>query len=75
MTAHVLVDSTEATPARAEARVEHAAVVMELSGDWRLEEGSPRFDDVHDPSGAVRALGFEASALGAWDSSLLIFLL
>ncbi|HUH12238.1 MAG TPA: ABC transporter permease [Longimicrobiales bacterium] len=70
-----MVASSAPTAAHAEARKEGVGILIELSGDWRLEAAPPRFADVLDQSSEVRALGFEAGALGAWDSSLLIFLL
>lgn len=56
--------------------------VATLVGDWRLEDTTPRFDallasaiaDVSSPVSKVREIGFDASALGDWDSSLLVFL-
>lgn len=64
-----------AAPAQAQARVENDAVVIALSGDWRLDAGVPRFADVIDTTTTVRDLAFDTDALESWDSSLLIFLL
>jgi phospholipid/cholesterol/gamma-HCH transport system permease protein len=69
-------------PACAEVRFRAARFVAVLSGDWQLEQESPRFEPLVEAatsagaprSGAVRAVSFDASALGAWDSSLLVFL-
>lgn len=62
----------------AELRYEDGSLVIVLSGDWTLGHERPRFDALvaHNPSnpGTTRALTFDASALGTWDSSLLIFL-
>ena len=54
-----------------------------LTGEWMLEHATPRFDGLVEASsgadapgsGPVRTVGFDATGLGAWDSSLLIFLL
>jgi phospholipid/cholesterol/gamma-HCH transport system permease protein len=75
MASPVLLEGTDATRARAEVREDNGAAVIELSGEWQLEAASPRFADVLDLSSGTRAVGFDAGALGAWDSSLLIFLL
>ncbi len=53
-------------------------VVADLSGDWKLEEPTPRFDLLVEsrPGGAaVRSVEFDTASLGGWDSSLLTFLL
>jgi phospholipid/cholesterol/gamma-HCH transport system permease protein len=58
-------------------------LIAALSGDWLLEHGTPRFEDVADAflaadqpaGGKVRAVGFDTAELATWDSSLLIFLL
>ena len=57
-------------------------MVAVLSGEWNLERPAPRFLQLMesalsvDPTGArkVRVVNVDASALGTWDSSLLIFL-
>ena len=49
------------------------ALVAVLSGDWKLERAPPRFAPPE--SQAARAVAFDATTLGTWDSSLLIFLL
>ena len=59
-------------------RQRNETLIADLSGDWTLEEQTPRFDVLVDsrPGGpAVRSVEFDASGLGAWDSSLLTFLL
>jgi phospholipid/cholesterol/gamma-HCH transport system permease protein len=58
-------------------RREGSTLVIELGGDWALERPTPRFerllgDGPGDP--AIRSIGFDAAALGTWDSSLLSFL-
>jgi phospholipid/cholesterol/gamma-HCH transport system permease protein len=63
-------------------RREGDSLVAVLSGDWSLERVAPRFTPVvesalaADPTagGAVRAFNVDATALGSWDSSVLIFL-
>ncbi|MBR9991202.1 MAG: ABC transporter permease [Gemmatimonadetes bacterium] len=52
-----------------------SAIVLALAGEWQLETAAPRFADVLDPSVKADAIGFDTDNLGAWDSSLLIFLL
>jgi phospholipid/cholesterol/gamma-HCH transport system permease protein len=74
MAAHLLVEGSGAPP-RAEARTEGAALVITLSGEWQLEATPPRSVDVLGPSAGATEVGFDATALGGWDSSLLIFLL
>ena len=52
-------------------------VIADLTGAWALERPPPRLDGlVRDlPDGpAVESLAFDATALGEWDSSLLLFL-
>lgn len=68
--------ATEA--AHAELRTDGDALVVVLSGDWSLEQAVPRFDTLigSGASGQAggRTLSFDGTGLGAWDSSLLIFL-
>jgi phospholipid/cholesterol/gamma-HCH transport system permease protein len=58
--------------------VEGDALVVSLQGEWSLERTQPRFGElVGDAQPAlpdIAALTFDATALGAWDSSLLVFL-
>jgi phospholipid/cholesterol/gamma-HCH transport system permease protein len=69
-------------PARAEIQHRDDSLVAVLGGDWRLEQDAPRFETLVEAAsaptgrddGAVRALAFDSSSLGDWDSSLLIFL-
>lgn len=59
-------------------RQDHATLVVGLSGDWELEQPTPPFEDLlngEDTEPRVRAVGFDTSELGEWDSSLLSFLL
>jgi len=68
--------------ASAELRRQGDQLVAELAGTWQLERATPRFAPLVEaalashagPEGAIRAVGFDDAALGAWDSSLLIFL-
>jgi phospholipid/cholesterol/gamma-HCH transport system permease protein len=74
--------TTEVAAALAEIRREDDSLVAVLSGEWNLERPAPRFAPLMesalsaDPPGArtVRVVNVDASALGTWDSSLLIFL-
>lgn len=53
-------------------------LVAALSGDWAMENPTPRFDRLIEDrptEGVVQTVGFDAKNLGAWDSSLLSFLL
>lgn len=65
--------------ALAELRVENDEAIVMLAGDWSLEAEQPRFDDLMTGApaqrGRIRVVEFDASALGTWDSSLLIFLM
>ena len=74
--------TTGAAAALAAIRREDDSLVVVLSGDWNLERPAPRFAPLMEsalsaePAGArkVRVVNVDASALGSWDSSLLIFL-
>ena len=65
-------------PPLATLRSEDGTLVTVLAGDWRLGNHSPHFDSLVTDEGpvaeATRSLTFDASQLGEWDSSLLIFL-
>ena len=53
-------------------------MVASLAGVWDLEQPIPRFDRIVEglqPGSAFDAIGFDTRGLGAWDSSLLVFLL
>ena len=59
-------------------RQDGSALLATLSGDWELERQAPRFDRLVEdrPGGpAFSSVGFDATELGSWDSSLLTFLL
>lgn len=67
------------TAGLAELHADAGTLVTVLTGDWSLEHETPRFDAVLAQSGDVaqheaRALTVNAEQLGAWDSSLLVFL-
>lgn len=60
-----------------ETRQEDDTLVVKLSGDWKLERPLPRFGELIDTrllQNGVNAVGFDATELGDWDSSLLTFL-
>jgi phospholipid/cholesterol/gamma-HCH transport system permease protein len=67
--------------ASATVRIADDQLITNLAGDWRLELGTPQFAPLitaalaadATPPTAARTLAFDSSALGAWDSSLLIF--
>ncbi|MCJ7630692.1 MAG: hypothetical protein MUO50_20130, partial [Longimicrobiales bacterium] len=63
---------------KVEIRQKDHTLIAGLAGDWELEHPTPRFDRLVDdqPHGLpVRAVEFDTTGLGAWDSSLLTFLL
>ena len=68
--------------ASATIRASDDVVVTALAGDWRLDDALPRCEPLmvaaltadRSPAGTVRTVSFDATALGTWDSSLLIFL-
>ncbi len=71
------VSATE--DAHAELRMEGDSLVVVLAGNWSLAHTQSRFEaliaqGVKGESG-VRTLSFDVRELGAWDSSLLIFLM
>jgi phospholipid/cholesterol/gamma-HCH transport system permease protein len=61
-----------------ELRMQDDALIVALMGDWSLERSQPRFDalvrEAQIDLANVRRLAFDADELGAWDTSLLIFL-
>ncbi len=75
-------DTGPLSDASADLRRHGTQVVAVLSGAWRLQRATPRFAPLiaaaltapAADTAAVRAVGFDGTALGAWDSSLLIFL-
>lgn len=65
------------TPDLAELRDTDGMLVVMLSDDWSLERVTPRFDAVMAAGASAheaRALALDATRLGTWDSSLLVFL-
>jgi phospholipid/cholesterol/gamma-HCH transport system permease protein len=69
-------------------RQDEDALTTVLSGDWNISEPVPRFDELFEENGSLAeranggpvaadaaSLGFDATSLGTWDSSLLTFLL
>jgi phospholipid/cholesterol/gamma-HCH transport system permease protein len=65
-------------PLHAMVRQDGNVLVLSLGGTWRLERPTPRFDrliEERTAGEAVRAIEFDATGLGEWDSSLLTFLL
>ena len=61
----------------AEVRWEEDTLIVELAGDWELYGVPPRFEDLVEWDSQVptlRALEFDATRLGSWDSSLLTFI-
>ena len=81
-----LIEASEdvtAGSARAEIRHNEHVLLLVLGGEWDLEEDVPRFEPLVRESIAASAarsrtlqvVAVDATALGRWDSSLLIFLL
>lgn len=52
------------------------AAVLHLSGDWSLRDGIPSIETVTERlgSGPPQRIGFDSSAMGHWDTALLVFL-
>ncbi len=73
-----LEPSQSMTSGLAELRTEDGVLVAAVSGDWSLEQAPPRFSALVAQLPAARAsattLSIDASGLGSWDSSLLVFL-
>jgi phospholipid/cholesterol/gamma-HCH transport system permease protein len=73
------------TTMSAELHRSDGTLIVELTGNWELTNAAPRFgrllpneapgqlDGAHEPP--ARAVDFDATSLGRWDSSLLTFLL
>jgi phospholipid/cholesterol/gamma-HCH transport system permease protein len=73
-----LATTSGAAPAEAGVSQRGSDLVVHVRGHWELERRTPRFDRLVEEwpdREAVRAVEFDASELGAWDSSLLTFLL
>jgi phospholipid/cholesterol/gamma-HCH transport system permease protein len=63
------------TEQNAEVRREGKVLVVGISGDWSLSRSIPRFSDLAEGDvDPPKAIEFDASGLGNWDSSLLVFL-
>src|SRR5690606_23158470 len=63
---------------RVETRRNDHTLIVELSGEWRMQSPLPRFDETVIGSAEIeniRAVRFDTSDLGEWDSSLLAFLI
>ncbi|MEX2471305.1 MAG: ABC transporter permease [Gemmatimonadota bacterium] len=61
---------------RVQVRREDDVLVLALAGDWELPHAPPRFGPLlerPEPT-PVRAVDFDVTALGRWDSSILTFL-
>ncbi len=65
--------SDSASPARAEATREGDTLVVRLGGDWRITAPRPAWNEVAGDAPAKR-VQLTADELGAWDSSLALFL-
>ncbi|WP_411280844.1 MlaE family ABC transporter permease [Gemmatimonas sp.] len=63
--------------ARAELRAEGDALVIVLAGDWSIEAPQPHFTELVSRAtvgrSTLRTVTFDATNLGVWDSTLLIF--
>jgi phospholipid/cholesterol/gamma-HCH transport system permease protein len=60
-----------------EVRQEAEALIVEISGDWKLSRSIPRLEDLLEkepPASEAHSVDFDATGLGSWDSSLLTFL-
>lgn len=70
------------TPATADLHWDARDLVVRLGGDWHVDQSIPRFEPLVQsarassdaPKGAVPRISFDITALGSWDSGLLIFL-
>jgi phospholipid/cholesterol/gamma-HCH transport system permease protein len=66
-----------AATARVVLHQEGPSLIAKLAGDWELERPTPSFDRLVEDlpvDGAAETIAFETTELGAWDSSLLVFL-
>lgn len=61
---------------RVAVRREGDVLVLALAGDWQLPDAPPRFGPLADRPKAIalRAVDFDVTGLGRWDSSILTFL-
>jgi len=63
------------TPARIDFGTEAGTVTVRVSGDWRLEGDAPATAEFGPKLSGAKRVAFDATGLGAWDSSLLSLLL
>lgn len=69
-------------PATADLHWDARNLVVSLGGDWHIDQTIPQFEPLvqaalasaEAPAKTAPSIGFDSSALGAWDSGLLIFL-
>jgi phospholipid/cholesterol/gamma-HCH transport system permease protein len=66
-----------ADPPQASGDLAAGVLTLSLRGSWELERPTPCFEHLAEdlPAGGIQAIEFDATGLGAWDSSLLTFLL
>jgi hypothetical protein len=72
------MSNPETIPARLTARLKEAGVLLvEIAGDWLDRSSLPGISAVEGEltGDSVKALEFDASALGRWDSALLVRIL
>jgi phospholipid/cholesterol/gamma-HCH transport system permease protein len=81
MNAAQMTRPTAPAPAQAELRRRGRTLVAILACTWSLDQGAPRFAPMIDASeadgvapGDANALAFDATSLGEWDSSVLVYL-
>jgi len=63
------------SPARIDFGAEAGTVTVRVTGDWRLEGDTPSSADLGAKLSGAKRIAFDATGLGAWDSSLLSLLL
>lgn len=71
------LDDRRRPPAITLVRSDAATLLLGVAGDWLLKKGLPtaaELDKLLQTAGSAERLRFDASALGAWDSGLLAFL-
>ena len=65
--------SAPESQARAEATLEGGLLVVRVGGNWRITAALPRWSGLV-PVETPRSVRVESAGLGAWDSSLALFL-
>ena len=65
--------SAPESQARAEATLEGGLLVVRVGGDWRITATLPRWSGLV-PGETPQSVRVESAGLGAWDSSLALFL-